>query len=76
MNNLHRELAPISDAAWAQIEIETSRTLKRYFGGRRVIDMIGPGGLPFKLIWKKGNSSPLLQAFVGRVEAAKQLVSE
>jgi DNA-binding transcriptional LysR family regulator len=32
--------------------------------------------LPFNLIWKKGNSSPLLQAFVGRVEAAKPLVSE
>ena len=30
MNNLHRELAPISDSAWAQIEEETSRTLKRY----------------------------------------------
>jgi len=44
MNNLHRELAPISDAAWAQIEIETSRTLKRYLGGRRVVDMLGPGG--------------------------------
>ena len=29
MNNLHRELAPISDAAWAQIEEETKRTLKR-----------------------------------------------
>jgi uncharacterized linocin/CFP29 family protein len=29
MNNLHRELAPISDAAWAQIEEEASRTLKR-----------------------------------------------
>jgi uncharacterized linocin/CFP29 family protein len=24
MNNLHRELAPISDAAWAQIEEETA----------------------------------------------------
>src|ERR1700746_167308 len=39
MNNLHRELAPISDAAWAQIEEETSRTLKRYFAGRRVIEV-------------------------------------
>jgi hypothetical protein len=27
------------------------------------------------LIWKKGNSSPLLQAFVARVDAAKQLGS-
>ena len=44
MNNLHRELAPISDAAWAQIEEETSRTLKRFFAGRRVVDVHGPVG--------------------------------
>lgn len=44
MNNLHRELAPISDAAWAQIEEETSRTLKRYLAGRRVVDVSGPEG--------------------------------
>ena len=39
MNNLHRELAPISDSAWAQIEEETKRTLGRYLAGRRVVDM-------------------------------------
>src|SRR5579871_3814486 len=44
MNNLHRELAPISDSAWAQIEEETSRTLKRYLAGRRVVDVKGPSG--------------------------------
>jgi uncharacterized linocin/CFP29 family protein len=44
MNNLHRELAPVSDAAWAQIEEETSRTLKRYLAGRRVVDVHGPSG--------------------------------
>jgi uncharacterized linocin/CFP29 family protein len=44
MNNLHRELAPISDVAWAQIEEEASRTLKRYLAGRRVVDVHGPGG--------------------------------
>ena len=44
MNNLYRELAPISDAAWAEIEEETSRTLKRYLAGRRVVDVKGPGG--------------------------------
>lgn len=44
MNNLHRELAPISDAAWAQIEEETSRTLKRYLAGRHVVDVHGPTG--------------------------------
>src|SRR4051812_9123583 len=45
MNNLHRELAPISDAAWAQIEEETSRTLKRYLAARRVVDVPSPGGI-------------------------------
>jgi uncharacterized linocin/CFP29 family protein len=45
MNNLHRELAPISDAAWAEIEEETTRTLKRYLAGRRVVDMPSPGGV-------------------------------
>ncbi len=45
MNNLHRELAPISDAAWAEIEEETTRTLKRYLAGRRVVDVPTPGGV-------------------------------
>jgi uncharacterized linocin/CFP29 family protein len=42
MNNLHRELAPISDAAWAQIEEEATRTLKLHLAGRRVVDVEGP----------------------------------
>jgi uncharacterized linocin/CFP29 family protein len=50
MNNLHRELAPISDAAWSQIEEETSRTLKRYLAGRRVVDVEGPGGVALSAI--------------------------
>ncbi len=47
MNNLHRELAPISDMAWAQIEEEASRTLKRHLAARRVVDVQGPKGLQF-----------------------------
>ena len=39
MNNLHRELAPISAEAWSEIEEETSRTLKRYLAARRVVDV-------------------------------------
>jgi uncharacterized linocin/CFP29 family protein len=50
MNNLHRELAPISDAAWSQIEEETSRTVKRYLAGRRVVDLQGPGGVALSAI--------------------------
>ncbi|WP_439622375.1 family 1 encapsulin nanocompartment shell protein [Shinella sp.] len=45
MNNLHRDLAPISEAAWAEIEEEAKRTLKRNLAARRVVDMAGPSGL-------------------------------
>jgi len=44
MNNLHRELAPISESAWAEIEAEARRTFIRHVGGRRVVDVIGPTG--------------------------------
>jgi uncharacterized linocin/CFP29 family protein len=47
MNNLHRELAPISNGAWAQIEEEASRTLKRHLAARHVVDVQGPKGLEF-----------------------------
>jgi uncharacterized linocin/CFP29 family protein len=45
MNNLHRELAPISDAAWAQIEEEATRTFKVHLAGRRVVDVQEPSGI-------------------------------
>ena len=44
LNNLHRELAPISDAAWAQIEEEASRTIKRYLAGAPRGRCAGSGG--------------------------------
>jgi uncharacterized linocin/CFP29 family protein len=50
MNNLHRELAPISDSAWAQIEEEASRTLKRYLAARRVVDVGDAGGTALSAI--------------------------
>lgn len=50
MNNLHRELAPISEAAWSQIEEETRRTVKRYLAGRRVVDVTGPAGTALSAI--------------------------
>jgi uncharacterized linocin/CFP29 family protein len=39
MNNLHRELAPVSDAAWKQIEEEVARTFRRNLAGRRSVDV-------------------------------------
>jgi uncharacterized linocin/CFP29 family protein len=50
MNNLHRALAPVSDMAWAQIEDEASRTLKRYLAARRVVDVKGPAGAAFSAV--------------------------
>lgn len=44
MNNLHRELAPVSAAAWAEIEAETRRTFERHVAARRVVDVEGPSG--------------------------------
>ena len=44
MNNLYRELAPISDAAWADIEEEARRTFEQHVAARRVVDLKGPDG--------------------------------
>lgn len=50
MNNLHRELAPISKMAWDQIEEEATRTLKRHLAARRVVDVQGPKGFELSAV--------------------------
>jgi len=45
MNDLLRDLAPISDAAWAEIDAEAKRTLKGTLAARRLVDFTGPLGL-------------------------------
>ncbi|MCA1221078.1 family 1 encapsulin nanocompartment shell protein [Streptomyces sp. 8L] len=44
MNNLHRELAPVSAAAWADLEDEARRTFKRHVAARRLVDVPEPAG--------------------------------
>src|ERR1700691_4910933 len=76
MNNLHRELAPISDAAWAQIEEETARTFKRYLAGRRVVDVHGPAGSALSAIGT-GHLRPIAASkdgIVARQREVKALV--
>jgi uncharacterized linocin/CFP29 family protein len=76
MNNLHRELAPVSDVAWAQIEEETSRTLKRYLAGRRVIDVQGPGGTELSAVGT-GHLRPIAaskEGVIARQREVKALV--
>jgi uncharacterized linocin/CFP29 family protein len=72
MNNLHRELAPVSDEAWAALEQETARTLKRYLAGRRIADVNGPDGLALSAVGTGHQVS--LSAPSGTVEARQRQV--
>jgi len=76
MNNLHRELAPISDAAWSQIEVEATRTLKRYLAARRVVDVEGPSGVGTSAIGT-GHVHPIAppgEGMIARQRGVKPLV--
>lgn len=72
MNNLHRELAPISDGAWAQIEEEASRTLKRHLAARRVVDVLGPKGVELSAVGT-GHLKPI-QAPADGIQTAQREV--
>src|SRR5512132_2564149 len=45
MNHLLRELAPVSAAAWGEIEAEAKRTLKASLAARKIVDFTGPKGI-------------------------------
>lgn len=76
MNNLHRELAPVSDAAWAQIEQEVTRTLKRYLAGRRVVDVPASGGfaLPGVATGHLAPIAPPAEGIIANQREVKNLV--
>ncbi len=44
MTHLHRDLAPISEKAWTEIEKEAERTLRAFLTARQLIDFSGPHG--------------------------------
>jgi len=44
VNHLFRELAPVSEGAWAEVESEAKRSLRNFLGGRRLVDFTGPLG--------------------------------
>ncbi|MBX9945003.1 MAG: bacteriocin family protein [Reyranella sp.] len=43
-NHLFRDLAPITEVGWKEIENEAKRTLRALLGARRVVDFKGPLG--------------------------------
>jgi uncharacterized linocin/CFP29 family protein len=44
MDHLYRELAPVSDAAWGQIEDEAKSRLVTQLAARKLVDLSGPHG--------------------------------
>lgn len=47
MDILRRDLAPIADAAWEEIDSQASRVLKALLTARKFVDVRGPYGLDF-----------------------------
>jgi uncharacterized linocin/CFP29 family protein len=73
MNHLLRELAPISDEAWEQIDAEASRSLKHYLAARRLIDFKGPLGWECSSV-ELGRIEHLPEVPAEGVEAARRKV--
>jgi uncharacterized linocin/CFP29 family protein len=77
MDHLHRELAPISDAAWELIEAEAVRTMRHFLAARSLIGFTGPLG------WEHAGQAtgrlqlalpPLADGVLGDLRAVQPLV--
>ena len=76
MNNLYRELAPVTDAAWASIEDEARRTFSSYVTGRRIADVAGPGGTTLAAVntGHLGPVDPPAEGVIAHLRRAQPLV--
>ena len=63
MNFLKRELAPLTEDAWQEIDDQAATILKGNLSGRKVVDFSGPKGLDFSAVnlgrLKDGKSTPV-----------------
>jgi len=73
MNNLKRELAPISTSAWKQIDAEATRVLKLKLAGRKLVDFDGPLG-PTAAAVNTGRREPLDTGPADHVEATRRQI--
>ena len=74
MNHLLRELAPVTDAAWTQIDEEATRSLKHYLAARRLVDFKGPLGWEHSSV-DTGRIDVLVGGGLGTVEVARRRVA-
>ena len=80
MDHLLRELAPISEEAWSQIDTDARMRLSTYVRGRQLIDFSGPHGWDHSAV-NRGGVSPVVDlpetvepSTIARVEAATRVV--
>jgi uncharacterized linocin/CFP29 family protein len=73
MNNLTRDLAPISSAAWEEIDAEARRVLTLKLAGRKLVDFSGPLG-PTVAAVNLGRLEALSSGPVANVDAARRAV--
>jgi uncharacterized linocin/CFP29 family protein len=64
VNDLLRELAPISGAAWGEIEAEAKRTLKLMLAARKLVDFAGPLGWEASAV-SRGRTTPVQASDAG-----------
>ena len=68
-----RDRAPITDAAWAQIEGEATRSLEHFLAGRKLVDFSGPHGWSHSAV-DLGRVAPLEAGPITGVHAAQRRV--
>lgn len=73
MNHLMRELAPIADGAWEQIDDEASRSIKHFLAARKLVDFSGPLGWGHAAV-DVGRIEPLDSGSLEGVETAARKV--
>jgi len=73
VNNLKRELAPLSTAAWKEIDAEATRVLKLKLAGRKLVDFEGPLG-PAAAGVNTGRREPLSKPPLADIEASRRQV--
>lgn len=74
MDNLHRELAPISVAAWHQIEDEARRTFTLRAAARRVVDVPDAAGFGLSAVGT-GHVTPVRAPADGVQARQRQVIS-
>ncbi len=57
-DHLHRELAPISEAAWEAIDAEAKARLTTNLAGRKLVDFAGPHGWSYS-VTNLGRTGPI-----------------